>query len=520
MTTDAQIGRTATRVPLRLAPVALLSDEGLAGRVRAGDERAFEVLYRRYQDRLHRYCGSILRQPEDAEEALQSTMLAAFRDLSGAEERPLAVRPWLYRIAHNQCISMLRRRPATPAAPLSGAEPSPAQGPAARLETAERLDLLRQDLLALPADQRGALVMRELGGLSHEQIAGALDESAAGVKQLIYQARMALSGMEDGRRMECPDVRRRLSDGDGRTLRSRGLAAHLRACAGCRSFRELNAARPTHLAALTPVLPLAAAERILAAVVGPSGGLGGGGGGALVAAATTSSALPSVGGGLAAKLAIVAAVTVAGGSVVVVVPAVVDHPAPSAGGPPSARARPSAPPSALGASVVASPTKISPSPPDARERAGAVPPRSPARPAHIAPQPASPSQPQPATSVPVAIPGAQPAIAPGARPANRAPGRGSAAPVAAAGPPTTSAAPEAGVPIATVPVATVPDQARGGAAPTPPSPVPVEVPAAQDPLARTSAPAEPSAPSSDRRAASREVAPVPVPPPANSPASR
>ncbi len=85
MTTNTRTGRVTSRAPLRLAPVALLSDEALAERVRAGDERAFEVLYRRYQDRLHRYCGSILRQPEDAEEALQSTMLAAFRDLSGAE---------------------------------------------------------------------------------------------------------------------------------------------------------------------------------------------------------------------------------------------------------------------------------------------------------------------------------------------------------------------------------------------------------------------------------------------------
>ncbi len=109
---------------------------------------------------------------------------------------------------------MLRRRPPAPAAPLGGAEPSPAQGPAARLETTERLDLLRQDLLALPAEQRGALVMRELGGLSHTQIAGALDESAAGVKQLIYQARMALSGMEDGRRVPmCVDASRTATAG-------------------------------------------------------------------------------------------------------------------------------------------------------------------------------------------------------------------------------------------------------------------------------------------------------------------
>jgi Sigma-70, region 4 len=195
-----------------------------------------------------------------------------------------------------------------------------------RLETVEELAALRQDLLTLPADQRGALVLRELSGLTHEQIADVLDESPAAVKQLIYQARLGLTGMAEGRRTNCGEVRRRLSDGDGRVLRARGIGAHLRACSGCRAFRETTAALPRQLAALTPVLPLAVAERILRAIEGASGGLGGGGGGAAAGTgAAASGALSGIGGGIGAKVAVVVAVSAAGGSIVVGPGATRDH---------------------------------------------------------------------------------------------------------------------------------------------------------------------------------------------------
>ncbi|HTI33041.1 MAG TPA: sigma-70 family RNA polymerase sigma factor, partial [Miltoncostaea sp.] len=227
-------------------PLALLPDDALAERV-ADDDRAFEVLYRRHRQRLHAYCASILRHPEDAEEALQGAMLGAYRALRASAGHDLALRPWLHRIAHNQCIDILRRRRPGGWEPLSDGEASRDPGPEERTETAETLTRLREDLLSLPADQREALVMRELSGLSHVEIGAVLGEGPARVKQLIHQARRGLSRMEDGRGLDCDAVREQLSDADGRVTRAQGLGAHLRSCRGCRGFRREIAARPGRL---------------------------------------------------------------------------------------------------------------------------------------------------------------------------------------------------------------------------------------------------------------------------------
>ncbi len=322
MGTVVSVARVPLSAPARPGPPERVSDEGLVERVRAGDERAFEELYARYRNRLHRYCASILRQPEDAEEAVQSAMLGAYRALAGGEVRAVAVRPWLYRIAHNQCIGMLRRRAARPTEPLTGLEVQHSQDVAARVETADELVRLRQDLQSLPADQRGALVLRELSGLSHEQIALVLDESPSTVKQLIYQARLGLHAMADGRALGCDTVRRRISDGDGRVLRSRGMGAHLRTCPTCRAFREGLATRPAKLAALVPVAPVVLGRDILGAL-GGGGAAGGAGVGATGVGAVGGFSLA---GGIALKLALVATVGIIGASAVVV-PRVIGEPA-------------------------------------------------------------------------------------------------------------------------------------------------------------------------------------------------
>ena len=94
---------------LRVPGLHLLGDDRLARRAAAGDRQAFAVLYQRHHQSLFRYCRAILGDAEDAADALQNTMAAALRALPG-ERREIRLKPWLYRIAHNESISLLRRR--------------------------------------------------------------------------------------------------------------------------------------------------------------------------------------------------------------------------------------------------------------------------------------------------------------------------------------------------------------------------------------------------------------------------
>jgi RNA polymerase sigma factor (sigma-70 family) len=181
---------------------------------------------------------------------------AALRD----ERRDFELRPWLFRVAHNEAVSLLRRR--REAEPLD--EQAAGDGPLdEQVALAAELDALRGDLGALPERQRAALVLRELSGLSHGEIAKALGATPQLVKQTIFQARTALMQAREGREMQCADVRRALSDGDGRVLRGTRIRAHLRSCASCRRFEEDLERRPRELALLAPPLSPAAGAALL-----------------------------------------------------------------------------------------------------------------------------------------------------------------------------------------------------------------------------------------------------------------
>ena len=133
------------------------------------------------------------------------------------------------------------------------------------------------DLAALPHDQREAIVLAELGGLPHEEIAELLGCRREKVKALVFQARTALATGRAARDMPCGEVREQLEMLRGAALRRAVLRRHLRDCAGCREFRDRVARRRPALGLLLPLAPVAALKRaILGAVFG-----GGGGGGAL-----------------------------------------------------------------------------------------------------------------------------------------------------------------------------------------------------------------------------------------------
>lgn len=244
----------------------LVSDDRLARRATKGDERAFAAIYERYHQDLYRFCLAIVGNPADAQDALQNAMVKVLRALPG-ERRRIQLKPWLYRIAHNESVELLRKRRDTveiePELHAAGAEL------AETAATRERLRRLLADVGELPERQRATLVMRELAGLDFAAIGAAFETSDAVARQTVYEARLGLRQMEEGREMSCEHVMRELSGADGRVARRRDLRAHLRACSDCRAFRESIAERRHDFAAIAP-LPLAASAGLLHAVLGGS----------------------------------------------------------------------------------------------------------------------------------------------------------------------------------------------------------------------------------------------------------
>jgi RNA polymerase sigma factor (sigma-70 family) len=274
----------------------LLSDERLTKRAVSGDERAFAAIFRRYHQPLFRFCLAIVGNPEDAQDALQNTMIKVLRALPG-EERKIELKPWLYRIAHNESIDLIRRRRET--RELDVEQAAPGYVLAEDAATRERLRRLLTDLRELPERQREVLVMRELGGLDFEEIGTALQTSGAVARQTLYEARQSLRQMEEGREMSCEAVMKALSDGDGRVTRRRDVRAHLRSCADCRAFRDEIKGRAQDLAAISPLPAVAAAGMLQGLVGGSSAATGGGlaaalGGGAGVSAVTKGVATVAV----------------------------------------------------------------------------------------------------------------------------------------------------------------------------------------------------------------------------------
>jgi RNA polymerase sigma factor (sigma-70 family) len=283
------------------------ADRRLTQQAIQGDDGAFAAIFDRYHQRLYRYCLAIVGNTQDAQDALQNTMVKVLRALPG-EGRQIELKPWLYRIAHNESIELLRRR--RDIRRLDAELAAPGLEPAEEVASRERLRRLISDLDELPERQRGALVMRELAGLDYAEIGTALGTSSAVARQTLYEARLSLRGMDEGRAMSCAAVTRALSDGDGRVTRRRDLRAHLRSCAGCRRFRAGIEARELDLVALSPLPPAVAAgmlERLLggsAAAGGAAGALGGGaaksaGSAAVLKGVTTLAVVAAVGAGAA-----------------------------------------------------------------------------------------------------------------------------------------------------------------------------------------------------------------------------
>jgi RNA polymerase sigma factor (sigma-70 family) len=262
------------------------------------DDAAFEALYDRYHRNLLAFCRHMLGSREEAEDVLQHTFLAAYRKLPDGDG--VRVKPWLYTVARNRCLSVLRARRESVSLEqdLVGTE-----GLVAEVHRRDDLRALVRDVQRLPHDQREALLLFELGDSSHEEIATILGVRKEKVKALVFQARETLMGWRAARDTPCSEVREQLATLRGSSLRRASIRRHVEQCAGCAQYESEVSRQRAALAIALPVVPGAGLKAaVLASAVGGSGVAVGAG------AATGGLALKSV----AAKVLITA--LVAGGA--------------------------------------------------------------------------------------------------------------------------------------------------------------------------------------------------------------
>ncbi len=207
----------------------------------------------------------------------------------------------------------------------------------------ERLRQLLADLDELPERQRGALVMRELAGLDFDAIAAALDTSPGVARQTLYEARLSLHQMDEGRDMDCATVTKALSEGDGRVTRRRDVRAHLRSCRDCQRFRAEIDGREQDFAALAP-LPAAAVAGLLQGLLG--GGAAGGGSSSAAGAAVAGGASKTLGSSAALKGAAAVLAIAAVGTGAAERGGLIDLGLPGDGGSPAGQAKPARSPRA------------------------------------------------------------------------------------------------------------------------------------------------------------------------------
>ena len=290
-----------SRLPLATPLLRLRSDDQLVALFRAGSDEAFGVLHDRYRQRLFAYVRQMLsgHSRQDAEDVLQDVFVRAFGALRN-DKREINVRAWLYRVAHNRCIDHLRR-PHPPASEIFEMSRKPLLDPVDEAQRREDLKRLVADVGRLPAQQRSALLMREIDGLSYADLAGALDVTVPAVKSLLVRARVGLVEAQESRDADCGEIQRDLLASYDRGVKASGRARrHMRECHACREYRsDLRGVR-RRFAALSPVGagPLALVAKLL------------GGGGAAAAGGTGGAALAG-GAGAATACKVAAAVVCA-----------------------------------------------------------------------------------------------------------------------------------------------------------------------------------------------------------------
>ncbi|HEX2112632.1 MAG TPA: sigma-70 family RNA polymerase sigma factor [Gaiellaceae bacterium] len=215
----------------------------LAYRVRHDVDGSFEAVYRTHLRDVYGFALGILGNPDDAEDVTQTTFMNAYRALRRGE-RVQNLRAWLLAIAHNVCRQRFRTAARRPQEVELDAEAAEAYA----AEDAPTAEEIRNAIAKLGFNQRAVLVLREIEGLSYEEIAQTMGVSLSAVETLLFRARQAMREQLEAAEHDlgCDAVQRLISlQLDGKLSRAdRGLLrAHLRGCAECSRFARSQRAR-------------------------------------------------------------------------------------------------------------------------------------------------------------------------------------------------------------------------------------------------------------------------------------
>jgi RNA polymerase sigma factor (sigma-70 family) len=221
-------------------------EEELVAAAQAGSKQAFEALFRRYRDRITTFVRSSVRDDGRTEDLVQEIFFSAHKNL-GSLEHPGAFRSWIYQIARNACLDEARRRSRQDELILGWDEFPPPderivthnQSAEGALSQKEELSNLTQALDGLPESQHEALVLREIGGMSYDEIGRRMQLSRPAVESVLFRARRGLKGeyseISTGERCKrMQTVMDQVAQGMGDLGERRKLIRHMRDCAGCR----------------------------------------------------------------------------------------------------------------------------------------------------------------------------------------------------------------------------------------------------------------------------------------------
>jgi RNA polymerase sigma-70 factor (ECF subfamily) len=174
-------------------------DRDLIRRIRDGDAEALRAIVERYQDRIFSLVYGIVRDRHEVEDVAQEVFLKVFTRIQAFDERSKFY-TWLYRVAANAAKDHVKKRSRRPAVALEEDDviPSTGDGPVSHAAAAETRRLVREAIAALPLRYREVLTLRELDGLSYNEIAGVLKISIGTVESRLHRARAKLQRRLEG----------------------------------------------------------------------------------------------------------------------------------------------------------------------------------------------------------------------------------------------------------------------------------------------------------------------------------